>query len=293
MLALVAVAVITTGTPTQPFTADAASPGALLQTLVIPNDKPVKVESMPLQAGRWYEIEVIGAFSDWDFRKDGVDAIWRDADKDFRPWEQLRINGKTVSKITGKLLKYNPDHVYRFRMKGEGKPVQFFLIDAQDSWSDNHGSLRIKIYGGKRARASKLKVHVKAFGKDETDGSDVGWNSGYPNPSFDDVPTRRGYPNAVWNGDHWWDGNHLCLAVRNLKAPYPPSHKLAVGYTVTLEGGTFEDGNSTKTFVLHRFSGNPQRSSFQKCVKVITYKRKMSPNAEDSQAINPGSIKYK
>jgi hypothetical protein len=85
MLALVAVAVITTGTPMQPFTADAASPGALLQTLVIPNDKPVKVESMPFQAGRWYEIEAIGAFSDWDFRKDAVDAIWRYADKDFGP----------------------------------------------------------------------------------------------------------------------------------------------------------------------------------------------------------------
>ena len=109
---------------------------------------------------------------------------------------------------------------------------------------------------------------VAAYGKDETDGSDVGWNSLYPNPSFDDDPARHGYPNAVWEGAHTCQGQQICLSIKNLRAPYPPNNTLSVGYTVTLNNGTFDDGSRTRTFVLYRFSGNPQQHNFNQCFPV-------------------------
>lgn len=110
------------------------------------------------------------------------------------------------------------------------------------------------------------QVLIIAYGKDETDGSDVSWNALYPNPSFDDDPARKGLPNARWQGAHSWDGTKLCLSIKNLEAPYPPAHTLAVGYTVTLTNGTFEDGSTTKTFVLYRYSGVPAQKEMTQCV---------------------------
>lgn len=114
-----------------------------------------------------------------------------------------------------------------------------------------------------------IQVQVQAYGHDESDGSDVGWNSQYPNPSFDDEPNRRGYPNARWQGSHYWQGDRLCLAIQNLEAPYPPGHTLAVGYTVTLQGATFEDGSATKTFVMYRYSGVPPQKNISQCYPVV------------------------
>ncbi len=114
------------------------------------------------------------------------------------------------------------------------------------------------------------QVLVVAYGKDETDGSDVGWNAGYPNPSFDDDPARRGLPNARWQGAHWWDGTQLCLSITNLEAPYPPAHTLAIGYTVTLQSGTFDDGSTTRTFVLYRYSGVPVQKEATQCFATKT-----------------------
>jgi len=114
------------------------------------------------------------------------------------------------------------------------------------------------------------QVQVAAYGKDETDGSDVGWNALYPNPSFDDDPGRRGLPNARWQGAHWWQGNQLCLSIKNLEAPHPPAHTLAVGYTVTLQSGTFEDGATTKTVVLYRYSGVPSQKEVTQCFATRT-----------------------
>ena len=117
---------------------------------------------------------------------------------------------------------------------------------------------------------SGKRVLVIAYGKDETDGSDVGWNADYPNPSFDDDPARKGLPNARWQGAHSWDGTKLCLSIKNLEAPYPPAHTLAIGYTVTLERGTFEDGSVTKTFVLYRYSGVPAQKDVMQCVATVS-----------------------
>jgi hypothetical protein len=114
------------------------------------------------------------------------------------------------------------------------------------------------------------QVLVIAYGKDETDNSDVNWNALYPNPSFDDDPARKGLPNARWQGAHWWDGTKLCMSIKNLEAPYPPAHTLAIGYTVTLQNGTFEDGSQTKTFVLYRYSGAPAQKEMTNCVATKT-----------------------
>lgn len=118
-----------------------------------------------------------------------------------------------------------------------------------------------------------IEVAILAYGKDESDGSDVGWNSLYPHPSFDDDPNRRGLPNAKWTGDHWWQGNNLCLSIKNLDAPWPPAHNLAIGYTVTLGGGRFADGAQTKTFVLYRYNGIPPVKEFVECHPVTAWKR--------------------
>lgn len=116
-------------------------------------------------------------------------------------------------------------------------------------------------------------VHVEAYGRDETDGSDVGWNAPYPHPSFDDDPARRGKPNAAWSGEHALieteDGPRLCLAVRDLRAPNAPAHTLAVGCKVRLEGATFEDGSSEKTIVLLRFHGRPRETSAFSSLKIV------------------------
>ncbi|MFA5179851.1 MAG: hypothetical protein WC405_00900 [Syntrophales bacterium] len=125
--------------------------GELLETLTIPNDKPVKITSTTvLEKGRWYIIEASGVISDWGNVKDGVDAVWCYAEwrcgKNGEVWNQLRINDKGLTDIEGKDLTYNPEHVYKVRYLGEGKKIQLYCIDAQSSSSDNSGWFTVKIF---------------------------------------------------------------------------------------------------------------------------------------------------
>jgi hypothetical protein len=121
--------------------------------------------------------------------------------------------------------------------------------------------------------AATVEVSILAYGKDESDGSEVGWDTLYPHPSFDDDPARRGLPNAKWIGAHWWQGNELCLGIKNLEAPWPPTHRLAIGYTVTLGSGRFADGTQSKTFVLYRYSGKPGLRDIAECHPVTEWTR--------------------
>jgi hypothetical protein len=159
----------------------------------------------------------------------------------------------------------------------DGKPLAVALNGAQARFvrlqlgESNYLHLdEVEVYGGEGSVASSTSTGeqalVIAYGKDESDGSDVGWNANYPTPSFDDDPARKGLPNARWQGNHWWDGSKLCMGIKNLEAPYPPAHTLAIGYTVTLNNGTFEDGSTTKTFVLYRYSGTPAQREISQCV---------------------------
>ncbi|MBI2372102.1 MAG: hypothetical protein HYV08_18040 [Deltaproteobacteria bacterium] len=123
----------------------------LVETLIVPNDKPVKILSRNvLERGQWYTIEASVEFSDWSHVKDGVDAVWCYAEwrcgRQGQAWDQLRIDGKGMTEIAGQPIPYNPQHVYRVRYGGQGRQVELYLIDAQGSWSDNSGSITVKIF---------------------------------------------------------------------------------------------------------------------------------------------------
>lgn len=130
--------------------AQAAAGGDALDTLLIPNDRPLKVQSnIVLERGRWYVLEASGVVTDWSHVKDGVDAVWCYADwrcGKGEAWNQLRVDDKGLSDIAGSTLPYNPQHVYRVRVQGQGKPIVAHSSDAQASWSDNAGAFTLKIY---------------------------------------------------------------------------------------------------------------------------------------------------
>src|SRR5437763_941979 len=130
----------------------APSAGGVIDSLTIPNDKPVKVTSrIVLEKGKWYTLEASGVSSDWSDHRDGVDAVWCYAEwrcgKNGEAWQQLRIDDKGMSELNGATISFNPQHVYRVRVKGEGKPIVVYASDAQGSWSDNSGAFTLRIYG--------------------------------------------------------------------------------------------------------------------------------------------------
>jgi len=114
-----------------------------------------------------------------------------------------------------------------------------------------------------------VKVSITAWGYDETDRSQVGWNQQYPSPCFDDDQNRRGKPNAAWQGNFYLEANKICFTANNLFSKYPPYHTLAGGYTVTLGNGTFKDGTAKKVIPLFSFSRTPTQTNFVRCENVI------------------------
>ena len=68
-----------------------------------------------------------GVITDWSDHKDGVDAVWCYAEwrcgKNGEAWNQLRVDDKGLNDINGSALPYNPQHVYRVRIQGQGKPI--------------------------------------------------------------------------------------------------------------------------------------------------------------------------
>jgi hypothetical protein len=120
------------------------------EILEIPNTRPEKLLSRTLlEAGRDYLLEVSGTFDDWGNTPHGIDAVWCFAEwrcgRQGQVWDQLRIDEKGLTEIAGRPIPYNPQHVYQARLKGQGKPVQLYLSDAQSSWSDNLGSVTVRI----------------------------------------------------------------------------------------------------------------------------------------------------
>jgi len=109
---------------------------------------------------------------------------------------------------------------------------------------------------------------IEPYAKDETDGSGVHWNAKLPKPSFDDDPQRTGSPNAEWASSYDLKGDRVCVRIASLRAPYPPTHKLSIGYTVTLEGAIFDNGSRTKTIVVMSFTGTPDQATAGKCETV-------------------------
>src|SRR5258708_8833412 len=93
----------------------ATAPTGVLDTLTIPNDKPVKVTSnIVLQRGQWYVLEGSGVVSDWNDHKDGVDPVWCYAEwrcgKAGEAWQQLRIDHKGEGEANRSTITANPRH---------------------------------------------------------------------------------------------------------------------------------------------------------------------------------------
>lgn len=187
------------------------------------------------------------------------------------PLDWAEISADSLQAVTGAdgsfALEGVPGGELTLVAKRAGYKGKRVAVDATDG-------LEIEIRLRQKAQAAAAKpasnaaggVSLEAYGRDETDGSAVGWNSGYPAPSFDDDPERLGKPNAAWQGSYFWRDDELCLQASGLNAPYPPSHTLSVGYTVSLEGRVFADGSARKTVVLYRFSGLPSRTDIVKCL---------------------------
>ncbi len=111
------------------------------------------------------------------------------------------------------------------------------------------------------------KLEIAAYGYDVTDSSGVYWDQRFPSPCLDDNPSRKGLPNAAWQGSYWLDGDYLCLQLAGLYSQYEPAHELRIGYTVKLSDGvTFEDGSTQRDIVLHEFMGKPDKGDIRKCV---------------------------
>jgi hypothetical protein len=126
-------------------------PLGAIELLTIPNDKPVKVTSTHvLERGKWYVLEASGVVSDWSDHKDGVDPVWCYAEwrcgKTGEAWQQLRIDDRGLADIHGSAIPYNPQHVYRVRIQGQGRPIVAYASDAQNSAGDNCCSFTLRIY---------------------------------------------------------------------------------------------------------------------------------------------------
>jgi hypothetical protein len=159
--------------PSNPEGSTKNDDGDLVETLIVPNDKPVKVKSTAvLEKGRRYVIEASGAVSVWSHKKDGVDAVWGYAEWRYGKKGQivnlLRIDGKGMSEIADKPLPYNSQHIYQVRYEGQGKQIEVYSTDAQNSWTDNSGSLTVKIY---RDKDVKIPIKNSSGSWDKSKGS--------------------------------------------------------------------------------------------------------------------------
>jgi hypothetical protein len=97
---------------------------------------------------------VSGTISVWDADTDKVDAVWC-----YTPaycgsgihWDILRINGQGLSTYSAAAggpnpLPYDPSHVYRVYVQGQGQPLQIVVADAASgSGGDNSGSFTVRI----------------------------------------------------------------------------------------------------------------------------------------------------
>lgn len=127
---------------------DTASPR---EVLAVSNEKPVRVKSATLlEKGRWYLIEASGVVSNWDGGNDGMDAIWCYAEsrcgKQGEVRNQLKVNGKGLSEIAGRVLPYDPGHVYRVLVLGEGQKLEFYSDNVLEDGMHNSGAYTVRIY---------------------------------------------------------------------------------------------------------------------------------------------------
>ena len=210
-------------------------------------------------------------FGGWLEQKEGhFPGASKKAGRDIKPgeWYELRLLIDGI-RVTGFLdgVEIGSAEVPEVRSMPRTMRLALFVIEAD-------AEIKASVAGSAppappvSSAAGGVSVRIEPYGKDETDGSDVGWNSRGLRPSFDDDPDRRGSPNAVWDGALEVRPGEICLHVNNLRAPFPPEHTVAIGYAVTLDGVAFADGLHTKTIVLHRFSGSPEQTELTHCEAI-------------------------
>jgi hypothetical protein len=134
-----------------PFTVKGEGGFLMREEFSVTNERPVKVRtSFATEKGKVYRIEASGVVSDWGDKEDGVDAVWCYAEwrcgKKGEMWQQLRINGRGMSEIKGSAIPYNGNHEYWVDLKGDGKPIEFYMSNAQGSWQDNHGQIGVSVF---------------------------------------------------------------------------------------------------------------------------------------------------
>jgi hypothetical protein len=108
-----------------------------------------------LEAGRTYILEASGTISVWDTNTDRVDAVWcytPDFCATGLNWEQLQVDGQGLSGYSAAAggptpLPYDPSHVYRVYVQGQGRPIQLGVADGlRGSGGDNYGGFTVRIY---------------------------------------------------------------------------------------------------------------------------------------------------
>lgn len=134
----------------------------LLEEIAVPNDKPVRVSTSTRTIhGTRYLLEASGTVSNWSRTFDnrfmkpgglapGIDVIycyaeWRVGPVP-QPWLQLRVDDKSLFDLAGRAIPYDTGHVYRVEIDGTGAPLQMHMSDAQQSWQDNSGSIRVRLF---------------------------------------------------------------------------------------------------------------------------------------------------
>lgn len=155
----------------------------LLEEIAVPNDRPVRVSTSTCTIiGIRYLLEASGTVSNWSRsfnnrflkpggRAPGVDAIycyaeWR-VGPDPQPWQQFRVDDKSLFDLAGRPIPYNAEHVYRVELDGTGAPLQMHMGDAQQSSQDNSGSIHVRLF----ARDRQGTPQPRRWRGDFSDGS--------------------------------------------------------------------------------------------------------------------------
>lgn len=132
--------------------ADKGVPGSLLEAVSVSSGGTPVYTTHNLEAGKYYVIQASGIFSYWDDSTGGADAYfdYRDQGVELRP---LQIDDQSMYDIArkkGDPIEYSPNHFYETSIDGQGRPLKFWILDT-GPYSDNHGSLEVKVYGRQSA----------------------------------------------------------------------------------------------------------------------------------------------
>lgn len=123
-----------------------------VESVVVPADLPLRVPIQPLKVGQDYVLEASGVITVWEHVEDGVDAVycyapWRVKNPP-EVWFPLAEESGPFAKLGGgPHLEYDPSHVYRVRVTGQGGPLVFRVGDAVDnnSYSSNRGEFIVRV----------------------------------------------------------------------------------------------------------------------------------------------------